>query len=198
MAVISNLNTQQTPLTTGRTGTQVVKFIDAPRVYVKTKDASPAPVTIKSNGSLPSGWTDLGIVNGKVRIAYEKEIVEVRTGIDKVLRGSYIGQRTASFEFVLSQFDDIVIEQLSGISPSVSGSALALFGIGGEDIIEKALLLVVQNKLDGKEWQFYNPAAQLSFTIEDSGEETVVRGRGNLPFFTWSASQHLMTMGIYQ
>jgi hypothetical protein len=198
MAVIVNKNTTQTPVATGRTGTQVIKFIDAPRVYIKTADVSAAPVMTKSNGTTPSGWTDLGSVNGKVRIQYEKEVKEVRTGVDQVLRQSYIGQKTGSFEFVMSQFDDVVIEQLSGLNPYTvqSGSAYS-FGLGSEDIISKALLLVVQNKLDGKEWQFYNPNADLSFTLEDNGEETVVRGRGNLKAFTWNSVEPLIVGTIY-
>lgn len=198
MAVIVNKNTSQTPITSGLTGTQVIKFIDAPRVYVKAIDASPAPVTTKSNGTTPAGWTDLGSVNGKVAIRYEKEIREIRTGIDQILRQSYVGQKTASFEFVLDQFDDVVIKELSGLTPSaVQAGSTYQFMIGSEDIIQKALLLVVQNKLDGKEWQFYHPSADISFTIEDSNEQTVVRGRGNLTGFTYGGVEPLMVMTNY-
>lgn len=198
MAVINNLNTRQTPLATGSTGAQVVKFIAADRVYIKTVDSSAAPVTTKSNGAKPSGWTDLGIVNGKVRITYDKEIREIRTGIDNVLRASYISQRSGSFEFVLSQFDDAVLAAISGVAASqiVNGSHYQ-FSIGSEDIVQKALLLVSQNKLDGKEWQFYTPAADLSFTIEDNGEETVLRGRGNLPLFTYGSGEAIYVASIY-
>jgi hypothetical protein len=193
MAVIVNKNTTQTPLTSGSTGTQVIKFVDAPRVYIKTADVTATPVTTKSNGSTPSGWTDLGGVNGKVRIAYEKEIREVRTGIDQVLRQSYVGQKSGSFEFVLDQFDDVVIEELSGINPyEVQAGSAYSFSLGSEDIVSKALLLVVQNKLDGKEWQFYSPNADLSFTLEDSGDQTVVRGRANLKAFSWNSVEPLM------
>jgi hypothetical protein len=198
MAVISNKNTAQTPVASGLTGAQVVKFIDAPRVYIKAVDTTPTPVTTKSNGTTPAGWTDLGIVNGKVRVTYEKEIKEVRTGIDQVLRASYVGQKTAGFEFVLSQFDDVVIKNLSGLSEVVVSAASAYaFQIGSEDIIQKALLMVVQNKLDGKEWQFYHPAADLAFNIEDSGEETVVRGRANLKAFTHSTVEQLVYATIF-
>lgn len=199
MAVISNLNTRQTPMTaTGGTGTQVLKFIDGPRVYIKAADSSPTPVGTKSDGSLPAGWTDLGIVNGKLGIAYEKEIKEIRTGLDEVLRASYVGQKTANFEFALSQVDDVVLGELSGVTQEVvqSGS-IVRYGIGSEDVVQRALLLVIQNKLDGKEIQFYNPNAYLSFTIEDSGEETVIRGTGNLPLFDWNSSEALMTVTIF-
>jgi hypothetical protein len=198
MAVIVNKNTSQTPITSGLTGTQVVKFIDAPRVYIKALDATPLPVTTKSNGSTPSGWTDLGSVEGKVAIRYEKEIKEVRTGIDQILRQSYVGQKTGSFEFVLAQFDDVVIKELSGLTPSsIQAGSTYQFMIGSEDIIQKALLLVVQNKLDGKEMQFYHPNADISFTIEDSNEQTVVRGRGNLPGFTYGGVEPLFVLSTF-
>lgn len=198
MAVTVNKNTQQSPVSAGLTGTQVVKFIDAPRVYVKTKDSTPTPVTTKSNGSTPGSWTDLGIVEGKVRIAYTKETNEVRTGIDQVLRATYVRQRNGSFEFTLNQFDDVVVKELSGVTPStITSGSIVQFAMGGEDVIERALLLVVQNKLDGKEWQFYAPAAQLSFSIEDSGEATVVRGVGNLPAFSYNGSDAILIMTDY-
>lgn len=195
MAVIVNKNTTQTPVSSGLTGAQVIKFIDAPRVYVKSKDSTASPVTTKSNGSTPSGWTDLGIVDGKVKITYSKELNEIRTGIDQVLRASFVRQRTGSFEFTLSQFDDVVIKELSGVTPStITAGSIIQFPIGGEDVIERALLLVVQNKLDGKEWQFYAPAAQISFSIEDSGDATAVRGVGNLPAFQFNGADTIMVM----
>lgn len=198
MAVITNKNTSQTPVSTGLTGTQVVKFIDAARVYVKTKDTNATPVTAKSNGSTPSGWTDLGIVDGKVKITYEKELFEVRTGIDSILRSTFVKQRTGMFEFTLSQFDDVVIKELSGITPStLSAGSTVQFAIGQEDVIDKALLLVVQNKLDGKEWQFYAPAAQMTFNIGDAGEATVVNGKGNLPAFTFNSLDTIMVMTVF-
>ena len=187
MPVITNLNTTQTPITTGLTGTQSIKVIDAPRVYIKTKDASPAIPYVKSNGVKPSGWTDLGVVEGKVKVNYSKERKEVRTGIDQVLRGTYSGQKSGDFEFVLTQFDDVVVKELTGLTASViSAGSIVQFALGQDDVVERALLLVVQNKFDGKEIQFYHPAAFISMTIEDNGDSTVVRGRADLPAFTLS------------
>lgn len=199
MAVIVNKNTSQTPVSSGLTGTQVIKFIDAPRVYIKTSDTVATPILVKANGSTPSGYTDLGIVEGKVKITYSKEIKEIRTGLDQILRQSYVGQKTGNFEFSLSQFDDVVIKELSGLTASTitSGSAVS-FSLGSEDIISRALLLVVQNKLDGKEWQFYSPDADLSFTIEDSGEATVVKGSGNLKAFAFAGVEPLMVASIFK
>lgn len=198
MPVITNLNTTQTPIGVGLTGAQVIKFIDAPRVYIKTKDSTATPVLIKSNGAKPTGWTDLGIVEGKVKIEYTKERKEVRTGIDQVLRASYAGQKGASFEFVLSQFDDVVVKELTGLTAStITAGSIVQFGIGQDDVVERAILLVVQNKLDGKEIQFYNPLSFISMTIEDSGEATVVRGRCDLPAFTWAAADTLMVTTFF-
>jgi hypothetical protein len=198
MAVIVNKNTTQTPIATGLTGAQVVKFIDAPRVYVKAVDSTPTPIVVKSNGSTPSGYTDLGVVEGKVRVAYDKEIAEVRTGIDQFLRQSYVRQKTGTFEFVLSQFDDVVMKEISGLTPSViTSGSIVQFNVGSEDVISRALLMVVQNKLDGKEQQFYNPAADLSFTIEDSGDATVIRGRADLKGFTFGGVEQLYVLSTF-
>jgi hypothetical protein len=193
MALAINKNTQQTPLTSGKTGTQLIKFIPAPRVYIKgSKDSvTVAPVqayNTKSNGVTPTNggtWIDLGIVNGNAVITYTKDITEITTGIDQVLRMSYIAKKTAQIEFTLAQVDDYVLEQIMGVTASqlVLGSVYN-FQIGSEDIIERALMLVVQNKLDQKEWQFYNPAAQLSFAFADEDNAVVLKGTAKLPAFS--------------
>jgi hypothetical protein len=193
MAVIVNKNTTQNPITTGRTGTQSIKWIDSPRVYIKAKDSTPTPVTTKSNGTTPGGWTDLGIVDGPVAVAYTKEVNQIRTGVDNVLRLSYVRQKSGTFQATLSQFDDKVIEEVSGITPSViTAGSVVQFAIGQEDVIEKAMLLVSQNKIDGKEWQFYHPTANLVFNIENSGEFTVVRLNSELPSFTYNSLDTIM------
>lgn len=185
MAVISNRNTQQTPMTqVGQTGAQVVKFIDAPRIYVKAIDSTPTPVIVKSNGSTPSGWTDLGIVDGKMKMTYDKTIKEVRTGIDQIFRSEYVGKKTLGFEFHLSQFDDVVLTQVSGLTASViTSGSIVQFAIGAEDVIQLAMLVVVENKLDGKEWQFYNPDTYIKFVYGDNGDETFVMVNADCPPF---------------
>lgn len=198
MAVITNLNTTQTPITTGLTGTQVIKFIDAPRVYIKAKDTVATVPYVKSGGVKPTGWTDLGVVEGKVKVAYTKERKEIRTGIDQVLRAAYAGQKSASFEFVLTQFDDVVLKELSGLSASViTSGSIVQFSLGQDDVVERALLFVSQNKLDGKEIQFYHPAAFISFGIEDAGDATVCRGRGDLAAFTLGGADTLMSTTVF-
>jgi hypothetical protein len=188
MPVISNLNTQQTPL-----AGQSIKWIDSPRVYIKAKDTTATPIVVKSNGATPSGYTDLGIVDGPVAVAYTKEVNEIRTGVDNVLRISYVRQRSGVFTATLSQFDETVIQNVSGVSPSVIvAGSISQFSLGAEDVVERALLLVSQNKVDGKEWQFYNPSANIVFNIENSGEFTVVKLTANLPSFTFASNERTM------
>ena len=194
---ISNLNTQQTPITSGLTGTQVIEFIAGPRVYVKTADSTPTPVVAKSAGVLPSGWTDLGIVDKAVKVTYTKETKEVRTGIDQVLRATYIGKKTAQFQFDLAQVDDVVIKNLTGITPSALGSSVEQFAIGGEDVVTLALLLVLQNKLDGKEIQFYHPGAFINFGYSSNTDQVVVSGTGDLPIFTYGSVQAIFINTIF-
>lgn len=199
MAILSNNFTTQVPITSGRTGTQAIKWINAPRVFVKASDTTPTPVTVKANGATPSGgWVDLGIVDGDLGIAYTKELKEIRTGIDNFLRLTYASQRNGSFTANLSQFDDKVIEEVSGITPSVitSGSIIQ-FAVGQEDVVKKAVLLVCENKLDGKEFQFYHPNADISFNITNSGEFTVVELTANLTGFTYNSKDTLFIMSEF-
>jgi hypothetical protein len=202
MAVITNIQSRQDPMTTdGATGVQVVKFIDCPRVFIKDPDVTPTPYATKvADTGTPADWTDLGIVNGKMKITYTKTEKEVRTGLDEVLRAIYVGKKTAGAEFDLSQFDDVVLSNLSGLTASVTGSgsaAKAQFAVGSEDVVQKALLLVLQNKLDGKEIQFYHPNAYLSFEVMDSGEETLYKGKANFIAFTFNTLSAYMVQTIY-
>lgn len=199
MAVITNMNTTQSPMAVaGVTGTQVVKFIPAPRVYVKTGSGTATVPVVKSNGTVPSGWTDLGIVDGNARLAYDKEIKQVRTGIDQVLRASYIGGKSASVELVLNQFDDKLLSEVSGLTPSmIQSGSIYQFTVGAEDIVQKGVLLVLQNKLDGKEWQLYHPNADVSFTVEDANESMVVRMRAEFKAFTLGSVEPLFVQSIF-
>jgi hypothetical protein len=204
MAVIANKNTRQNPITQGRTGTQVVKFVPAPRVYIGTAESiTAAPVEThfsKSNGVTPSGgaitWFDLGIIESVATVTYTKEIKEIKTGIDLVLRQSYVGEKTANIEFNLSQFDDYAFEKVSGLSAStiISGSTVS-YTVGSEDIVTSALLLVLQNKLDGKEIQLYTPSADLTFNFQQNGEFIELQAQGRLKAFTPNGSA---TEGFFQ
>lgn len=189
MALTVNRNTTQQPMSTpGRTGAQSVRFIEAPRVYIKASDALVnAPVqnyTAKSNGVTPTGWTDLGIVDNKLKVTYTKKTKDVRTGIDNVLRAMYTNETDCTIEFTLDQMDDFVLETVSGVGASVitSGSTVQ-YSLGQEGLNQLAILLVSQNKLDGKEWQFYNPSAYLNFAIDDANDAMSLKVTGTLPWF---------------
>lgn len=203
--VITNKNTSQDPIVSGLTGTQSIKFIDAQRVYIKTADStSTAPVgtyfsgySSKSNGSTPAGWTDLGIITGRPKINYTKKVKDITTGMDNVVRSVYVQEKRASLDFSLSQFDDVTLQNISGLSPSVltAGSALS-FNVGSEDLVVAALLLVAQNKIDGKEIQFYNPASYLVFEYSDNGDELVLKVQATLQYFSLAPGSK--SMYIYQ
>ena len=189
--VIVNKNTGQTPITLGRTVPQSIKFIPASRFYVKAVDSqTAAPVHMyytKSNGTTPTGWDDLGVMLGAGAITYEKTRRDITTGIDRFLRLSYVESKTAGMEVTLGQFDDFVLERVTGLTPSVIINASILnFQIGQETIVQKAVLLVYQNKLDGKEFQWYNPNAFLDFTFVEAEDGMAVRVNCFLPFFTAS------------
>jgi hypothetical protein len=204
MAIIVNKNTTQNPITSGRTGTQSIKFIPAPRVYVKTADSlSAAPVQsyfTKSNGATPTGWTDLGIVRGTAKVTYDQKATEVQTGIDKVTRFAYTSERKGAIDFTLDQTDDAVLEQVSGMSASVvTAGSVVNYQFGTVDLSQLALLLVVQNKLDGKEWQFYNPNAFLDFSFDDSNNELGLKVNGIMPYFmaVGQTNQSLFSVTVF-
>lgn len=199
MAIVSNLNTKQTPMTAaGSTGTQSVKFIQAPRVYVKSVDSTPTPVAVKSNGVLPSGWTDLGVVNGLAKVTYDKKTKDARTGVESVLRGQYIDQKNGIVEADLSQVDDAIMAQLTGLTASVvTSGSIVTFAMGSESIVSKAVLLVAQNVLDGKEIQFYNPNAYINLSYNMSGDEMLVKFVANFPFFTWNSADTMYVQTHY-
>ncbi len=160
-------------------------------MYVKTADSITAALVpnIKSNGATPSGWTDLGSVEGVCKIGVEKKVKQVKTGIDNYFRAAYTDEKVGTCEFSLSQLDDLVFGQVTGLGATAStiltGSAYT-YAVGSEDLSQQAILMVVQNKLDGKEWQYYNPNAYLNYAIEDSGDEYRLKVTGLLPFFVAS------------
>ena len=190
MAIVINKNTAGTPLSTvGRTGTQGIKFIPAPRIYVKTADSiTAAPVQnyfTKSAGVTPAGWTDLGIVRGVAKVAYTAKAKDISTGIDQVLRGQYLETRGCVIEFNLSQLDDVVLEQVSGVAASVvTAGSVVNYLFGSTDLNQMAMLIVYTNKLNGKEWQFYNPNAFINFTFDSQADAMELKCTAGLPFFT--------------
>jgi hypothetical protein len=192
MAVIVNRNTTQTPMTTtGVTGVQVIKFIPASRVYLKAPDSvTAAPVNTmaaysnKSNGATPAGFTDLGIMNQDAKITYTKNVKKVQTGLDKFVQAVYVGDKTCVIEFSLSQMDEYLMAQLGFTTSTITAGSSVNFQIGQEDVIAKAMIMVFQNKLDGKEIQWYHPAAQLTVTFDSKPEEAAVKVSADCIAFT--------------
>ena len=203
MSVTSNKNTAQSPLVGGgATGAQVLKYIAASRIYAKSPDPISAAVapSIKSAGYTPQGWTDLGVVEGPVKMDIQKKTKTIKTGVDGTFRASYADDRTAMTEFTLSQLDDIVVQQITGLTPTqLINLQQAGYGIGAEDVNPMALLIVVQNKLDGKELQFYNPAALLNFSIENQNDALEMKVTGMLPYFTplGASNQCLLSLTVF-
>lgn len=189
MSVIANKNTTQAPLTVaGRTGNQSFKLIPAPRVYVKVADPQvDAPVQAyytKSNGVTPTGWMDLGAIDGDLKVTYDNKLKEVRTGLDNVLRAVYSEEKTAGCEGNLAQLDDIVLETITGVTASViTPGSVVNYQLGTTDVINLAVLFVIQNKLNGKEIQFYNPFGYVSFMIDKSSDALVAKMTAMLPPF---------------
>lgn len=189
MSIIINKNTSGLPMSqAGRTGVQSFKYVPAPRVYVKASDSiTAAPVQdyfTKSNGVTPTGWTDLGTVQGAAKLTYNAKVKEIQLGVDNRLYGAYLDNVAAQCEFSLVQFDDVAVETVSGMTASViTAGSVVNYAWGQTDLNQLALLLVVQNKLNGKEWQFYNPNAYLNFTFDEQGDGMQLKVTSYLPFF---------------
>lgn len=175
----------------GRTGVQSYKYVPAPRVYVKAADSiSASPVQdyfSKSNGVTPTGWTDLGTVQGSAKLTYNAKVKEIQLGVDNRLYGAYLDNVSTQLDFSLVQFDDVTVETISGMTASViSAGSVVNYAWGQTDLNQMAILLVCQNKLNGKEWQFYNPNAFLNFTFEEQGDGLQLKVTSYLPFFVAS------------
>ena len=188
--------TQQTPLGTPAgsiTGVQSIKHIPAARVYVKstTDSTTAAPVllyaayTQKSNGTTitaPTGtgvtagtYIDLGIMSTPGKVTYTKSQKKVQTGIDKITQLIYVESRSAMIEFNLDQMDDYLLQQLGFNSSVVTAGSSINFQIGQEDVVNLAMVLVYQNKIDGKEIQWYHPSAAFTVTFETSSDSLAIK-----------------------
>lgn len=212
MSVIINKNTQQSPITTpvgAVTGTQSIKFIPAGRVYIKTSPDSTtaAPVNLyaaytqKSNGATvvaPVGtgvsagtYVDLGIMLTPGKLTYNKTQKKVQTGLDKITQLIYVESRDASLEFELTQLDDYILQKLGFTASVITAGSSINFQIGQEDVINVAMVVVYQNKIDGKEIQWYHPSAALTVSFNQNGDELSVKVMADLIAFTASGASLL-------
>jgi hypothetical protein len=186
--IASDIRTMGDPLTGSST-----KLIPATRVYIKT--AITTPFTEPASGRItattgPAGWTDLGgILNSKVMITYNKDLKEIRTGLDQILRVSYVSNKTATASFALENYDVAALAAITGQTALLvySGTPSAYVGqklfIGKEDVVSKAIMFLCTNKIDNKEHRFFNPSADLSFTFEEDGDSVVIRVTASLNGF---------------
>lgn len=175
----SNKNTTQTPLSGAST-----KVVLAERVYTKAADSSYSDPSAKLNGTDPTGWTDLGVVmNSKVTLTYTKDIRYVETGIEKVARGAYSMAKTAEFQFVLEQYDLDILTLINGLSVTTVGAIGGKMYLGQDDVVERALLFVGTNKVDGKEHQIYCKKASLTYSIQEQDDARALQVNGRLYAF---------------
>lgn len=209
MAVIINKNTQQTPISNpsgAQTGTQSIKFIPAGRVYLKTSidSTTAAPVQVyaaytqKSNGATivaPTGagvtagtYVDLGIMLTPGKLTYNKVQKKIQTGLDKITQLVYVESRDANLEFELTQLDDYILQKLGFTASVITSGSSINFQVGQEEVINVALVVVYQNKLDGKEIQWYHPNAALTVSFNQNGDELSVKVSCELIAFQASGS----------
>jgi hypothetical protein len=174
----SNKWTQQTPKANNS-----IRLVLAQRVFIAPTPQVYADPT-KLNGADPAApWVDLGIVAGsKVNMTYNKEVKYIETGIEKVRRGAYITGKTATATFDLEQFDMGVLESISGLTKTtITGGAK--IHIGQEDLVEKALLFVGTNKIDGKEHHYFTNKGSIVWTIEEQEDSRILRVTADLYSF---------------
>lgn len=184
---------------TGLTGAQVEFFIPASRIYLKAIDVAPAAPVLKSNGATPASWTDLGAMRNAAAVTYTKNTVKLVAGVDKKLRKVYTDALTGTFNCSLGQFDDVVLQQVTGLTPyTVQAGSIVRFPIGAESVVQSAVLLVDQNKIDGKEMQYYNPAAFLTFALEEVNGATCVKLTVDLPtFIDAQSNEQLFALTVF-
>lgn len=177
----SNKYSQQPPLTGASTRTVL-----AERVYFAPANTVYADPAAKLDGADPAApWVDMGIVAGsKITLAYTKEVRPVETGIEKVRRGSYTMAKACTATWQLEQYDIDTFAMVTGLSPAAVGAIGTKLHIGQDDLVEKALLFVGTNKVDGKEFHHYAKKASLTFTTEEMDDSRVLRVDAALYAFT--------------
>ena len=74
-----------------------------------------------------------------------------RAGLGEVLRAVYLKGKAATVKFTLEQSDKDVVGLGSGLTPVAVGAVGHKIYVGQEGVIERAIVFVGTNKLDGKE-----------------------------------------------
>lgn len=189
--IVNNFTTQKPLSVLGSTGNQVLTMIPASRVFIKPAESiTAAPVgnyaaySFKTNGTAPTGWSDLGIMDAPGKLTYNKQVEKIATGMDKVVRKVYAKSKEATLDFSLWQTDDYLLSQL-GFSGSVATAGSSMnFLVGQEDVFTAALLCVYCNKIDGKEMHVYHPAAALTVSFDLSSDKLLTKVTADLTAFT--------------
>ncbi len=177
---VSNKLTKQPPISGASTAA-----VMAERVYIAAADTAYATPAARLEGADPGGsWTDLGVVkDSRVNLSYNKEIRYVETGIERVRRGSYSVSKNAETNFMLEQYDLDTIALLTGLSIDAVGGIGGVLHIGQDDVVEKALLFIGINKVDGKEHHIYCKKGTVSFQIQQEDDRRIVSASASLyPF----------------
>jgi hypothetical protein len=170
--VSSNKWTQQTPLSGASTRTVL-----AERAYFAPANTAYVDPVAKLNGADPGGaWVDMGIVkDSKITLTYTKEVKPVETGIEKVRRGSYVMAKKCVASWVLEQYDVDTLSMVSGLSITAVGSIGGKLNLGTDDLVEKALLFLGTNKVDGKEFQHYSKNSALTFSTTEDADSRMLK-----------------------
>lgn len=175
----TNKYTQQPPLTGASTRTVL-----AERVYYANANTAYADPGAKLAGADPAGFSDMGIVmNSRVTLTYTKEVKPVNTGLEQVRRGSYSMAKACKAEFTLEQFDVDLISILSGLPITAVGAIGGKLHLGQDDVVEKALLFVGTNKVDGKEFQHYSKKCSLNWSIDQQDDSRMLKVEADMYSF---------------
>lgn len=179
MSLTSNKYTQQPPKSGAST-----KTVLAERVYFAAADTAYADPTARLDGGDPAGWSDLGIIaDSRVNLTYNKEIKYVETGIEKVARGAYSLSKSVMAEFTLDQYDIDTIADVAGLSITAVGVIGGKLQVGTDDVVEKALLFIGVNKVDGKEHHIYSKKASLTWAADQQDDARVIKVTARLYAF---------------
>lgn len=177
---VSNKLTKQPPISGASTA-----VVLAERVYIAAADTAYATPAARLDGADPGGsWVDLGVVkDSRVNLAYTKEIRYVETGIERVRRGSYSVSKNAETTFMLEQYDLDVVSLLTGLSIDAVGGIGGVLHIGQDDVVEKALLFIGINKVDGKEHHIYCKKGTVAFQVQQEDDRRILSVSASLyPF----------------
>jgi hypothetical protein len=149
----------------------------AERAFIAPSLTVYADPTAKLNGANPAApWVDLGIVkDSKITLVYTKDVKPVETGIEKVLRGTYVLGKKATASFTLEQYDIGSLALVGGLTATAVGVIGNKMQIGQDDNVENALLFLGTNKVDGKEFHHTTRKASMSWSIAEDGDARVLK-----------------------